>query len=188
MRVILRMNHVEFLQTDDRQNAKKTRSFFLHDVEVYTTAQKMSTHSISNNEENNSLIRPWNVSAVAITQTEYGVGDFEQHTYKICGDILRARAAYSDMSIAIDVFLSVLHTANEIRNISAVDDLPQHSKPIESLMMKSSTDQDGENKSTKCSINLYDIECNGFELKVADDRYVAIIESCNLENLLLVFN
>jgi hypothetical protein len=192
--VILRMNHVEFLQTNEGRKFKKTRSLFLHDVEVYTSSQKLSTlstHSTSKDEEHNSLIRSWSLSALATTCNGESIGDCEQHTYNISGDVLRARAAYSDMSIAIDVFLSVLHTAKEKSNIIADNDLPQHSiisnssfDSSESLMIKSCVDNDVDNEElccTKPSSNIYDIQCDGFELKVADDRYVPIPTPHNLQ-------
>jgi hypothetical protein len=192
--VILRMNHVEFLHTNEGRKFKKTRSLFLHDVEVYTSSQELSTlsiHSTSKDEEHNSLIRPWSLSALTTTCNGESLGDCEQHTYKISGDVLRARAAYSDMSIAIDVFLSVLHTAKEKRNIISDNDLPQH--PIlsnnsydssESLMVKSCDDKDADNEElccTKPSSIIYDIQFDGFELKVADDRYVPIPTLHDLE-------
>jgi hypothetical protein len=179
-RVILRMNHLEFLQTNEGQKSKKTRSLFLHDVEVYTSSQKLSTHSISKDQENNSLIRPWNLSAVTTTCNGESIGDCEQHTYKISGDVFRARAAYSDMSIAVDVFLSVLHTAKEKSNIVANEGISQH--PIlsnssfdssESLTMQSSDREDVDDEELRCnrpSSTVYDIQFDGFELKVADDR------------------
>eukprot|EP00536_Pseudo-nitzschia_multiseries_P004057 jgi/Psemu1/323294/estExt_fgenesh1_pg.C_650034 len=192
-RVILRMNHLDFLQTDNERDFKKTKSCFLHDVEVYTSSQKSSTHSISNNEENNSLIRPWSLSFVTATCNGESIGDCQDHTYKLSCDVLRARAAYSDMSIAIDVFLSVLHSTREKRH-DVTNDLRQH--PIlssssfdsrEALSTKPKDfhgmdDDDGDNGNgndngndelnlycTKPSSTIYDIQCDGFELKIADD-------------------
>jgi hypothetical protein len=174
--VILRMNHVEFLQTNEGRKFKKTRSLFLHDVEVYTSSQKLSTlstHSTSKDEEHNSLIRSWSLSALATTCNGESIGDCEQHTYNISGDV------------------SVLHTAKEKSNIIADNDLPQHSiisnssfDSSESLMIKSCVDNDVDNEElccTKPSSNIYDIQCDGFELKVADDRYVPIPTPHNLQ-------
>ena len=179
-RVILRMNHLDFLQTTEGQKLEKTRSFFLHDVEVYTSSQKLSTRSTSNEEENNSLIRPWSLSAVERTCDRETTRDCDEHSYKISGDVLRARAAYSDMSIAVDVLLSVLHTAKGKSNSNVNDDLPQHPilsnssfDSVESLMLNPNDDEDANNDRSKPSSKVYDIELDGFELKVADDRCVS---------------
>jgi hypothetical protein len=181
-RVILRMNHVDFLQTNEGKKYSKTRSLFLHDVEVYTSSQKIPTHSTTKNEDQNSLIHPWSMAGVATTCNGESIGDCNQHTYKLSGDVLRARAAYSDMAIAIDVLLSVMHSAKE-ENSELSEELPQH--PILSTSsfdsnestMKMGTDEDTEDNvyCLKPSNNIYDVQFDGFELKVADDRYVHVL-------------
>ncbi len=178
-RVILRMNHFEFLQTTDESKLEKTRALFLHDVEVYTSSQKLSTRSTSHDEENNSLIRPWSLSATSKTSDGESIEDYEKLTCKISGDVLRARAAYSDMSIAVDVFLSILHSAKGKSSDVTRNDLPQHPvlsnrsfDSVESLTTDSSDEEDRDNERTTLSSTLYEVEFDGFELKVADDRYV----------------
>ena len=191
-RVVLRMNHFEFLQTSSEWKSEKTRSLFLHDVEVYTSSQKLSTRSTSRDDEHNSLIRPWNLSAISTASNGESSGDCDQYSYKISGDVLRARAAYSDMSVAVDVFLSVIHSAKEKSSVIAREDLPQH--PIlsnrsfdstESFMTNPSDDEDSDVENNKQSSTLYDVEFDGFELKVADDRYVLTRGSRDSEILLV---
>ena len=181
-RVILRMNHLDFLQITEERKFEKTRSLFLHDVEVYTSSQKLSTRSTSNEEESNSLIRPWCLSAISKTCNGVGAGNCDEHTYKISGDVLRARAAYSDMSVAVDVILSVLHSAKERTSNVAQDNLPQRAilanRSFDSEGLSTTEPVSAADTKSNCiqpSSTVYDIELDGFELKVADDRCVLLI-------------
>jgi len=168
-RVILRMNHVDFLQTNEGKSFRRTRSLFLHDVEVYTSSQKMPSHySTSKNDDQHSLIHPWSLSSVATTCNGESIGDCDKHSYKLSGDVLHARAAYSDMAIAIDVFLSVLHSSKEDNNELA-EEQPQHHVLSTGSFDYNEYNDDDNIYCLKPSSNTYDVQCDGFELKVADD-------------------
>ena len=182
LRVILRMNHVDFLQINEASTHRKTMSLFLHDTEVYTSSDKIpSPYSSSKNKDQHSLIHPWSVSGTATTCNGESIGDCDMHCYKISGDVLRARAAYSDIAIAIDVFLSLLYSFkvdgnNELEVSQSPVFSTSSSFELKESTIKTNTNVDSNDNNAiycqKAANNVYDIQIDGFTLKVADDRYV----------------
>lgn len=174
-RVILRMHHFDFLQTKSGPDSIISRSAFFHDVEVYTSAHRKEAQSIEGDNQN-SLIHPWSVCCIS-TQCNERDEMCEKHSYNFSGDVLRARASYSDMAIAIDVILSVLHTAKENQSLGTRSDLalyPVFSGSFDSKdsSVSNSGVNDAINDNQRCpcpSIKVYSVLCNGFEIKVADD-------------------
>jgi hypothetical protein len=175
--VVLQMHHLDFLQSNCGKESSMTRSLFLHDVEVYTSSEKKQTKAVSDDGQN-SLIRPWSVAAMASSCNGESVGNCNKHSYRLSGDVLRARAAYSDIAIAIDVVLSVLHSAKEEKK-GAPQELP--TTPIyssgsydscDSYFSETCSEIDDGVFCTKPAHIDYDVQFDGFELKVADDRYV----------------
>jgi hypothetical protein len=171
-RVILRMHHLDYLNTNNGQTRKISRSFFLHDVEVYTVSTQKPIHRI--NEGSNSLIHPWSVVGLIEKCNGERVGDCEEHTLQVSGDVLQARAAYSDIIIAIDVCLSILHSTKEGKSTVQQDGF-EKSTSSESLSLHSneSAISNADSEEELCcknpSKNVYNIALDGFELKVADD-------------------
>lgn len=171
-RVILRMHHLDYLNTNDGQKRKVFRSFFFHDVEVYTVSTQKPIHRI--NEDSNSLIHPWSVVGLLEKCNGESVGDCAEHTLQVSGDVLQARAAYSDIIIAIDVCISILYSTKD--GVSTVHQGGfAKSRSSESLSLDSTDSSYSEaNLETElfCKLphkNVYNIALDGFELKVADD-------------------
>jgi hypothetical protein len=176
-RLVLRMHHLEFLHTNNGQERKISRSFFLHEVEVYTLSNKKAKRS--RREGDNSLIHSWSVVGLIEKCNGESFGTCDKHTIRISGDVLEARAAYSDMAIAIDVCLSVLHSAREERPLSASE---QMAIPISSGSFSDSIHSTGADAGPDPAADtdddlfcsqpdkfVYDIKCDGFELRVSDD-------------------
>jgi hypothetical protein len=176
-RVILRMHHSEFLQINVGKSCTLEKSLLLHDVEVYTASDHLPTES-SKAQKKNSLIHPWSIALSISTCNGESIGDCDTHEFKLSADVLRARAAYSDMAIATDVILSVLHSAKEEARSGNEDLLLEpvftagsydslNSRPVYS-------GRDGDvMDDLYCktpSTVAYDLQCDGFQLQVADDR------------------
>jgi hypothetical protein len=175
--LILRMHHLDYLQINNGEERKLSRSFFLHDVEVYTTSNENSSQQNMDHRDN-SLIHPWCVSGVVERCNGKAVGDCEAHSLRISADVLQARAAYSDMAIAIDVCLSVFHISQEDNShqsgysLASPLSTESYSDPgIESSTATASSADSGSDV-IFCETpikNVFDIEFDGFELLVVDD-------------------
>jgi hypothetical protein len=174
-RVILRMHHFDFLQTKSGHESTTSRSAFFHDVEVYTSAQGKAQKSIEGDPQN-SLIHPWSVGCIS-TQYNDKISLWEKNSYRLFGEVLRARASYSDMAIAIDVLLSVLHSAKDNKTLGSRFDPPVQSSFSGSFDSNESINSNSEannafdnSEQYPCASNtVYSVLCDGFEFKVSDD-------------------
>lgn len=168
-RLILRMNHLDYLNINDGHKKSIQRSFFLHDVEVYTVSSQKPIHRI--NEGSNSLIHPWSVVGLVEKCNGYKIGACESHTWHVTGDVLKARAAYSDILVAIEVCVNVFDSPQYGRSNSRNQ---ANQKATTSLSTDSTSrlvTQDSA-KDVLCTTPqkiVYNIALDGFELKVADD-------------------
>jgi hypothetical protein len=177
-RVVLRMHHLDFLQTNQGSSCSMKKSIFLHDVEVYTSkGSGISKASMENGE--NSLIHPWSAALSVSSCNGESIGDCEKHSYTLTSNVLRARAAYSDMTITIDVMLSVLHSAREeTRNVSEDTSLDQvftagsyDSLDASSITINKRDSIDDDHVFCRAPESVvYDIQCDGFQLQISDDR------------------
>ena len=169
-RLVLRMHHLEYLHTNIGKEQRISRSFFLHDVEVYTSSSKKLKRHGSRGE--NSLIHPWCVAGQIDKCNGESLGDCEKHTVKISGDVLQARAAYSDMAIAIEVCLSVFHSTKGSKSSSTRKITGKEiSRPL-SHSGYAPEQQTSPQVAVACkrpNKNIYSVVCDGFELRVADD-------------------
>jgi hypothetical protein len=175
--LILRMHHLDYLQINNGEERKLSKSFFLHDVEVYTTSNENSSQQ-NMDRRVNSLIHPWCVSGAVERCNGEATDDCEAHSLRISADVLQARAAYSDMAIAIDVCLSVFHTSQEDNSHQSGYALasPLSTKSYSDPGIKSAVAMDSSADSSSDIIvcvtpikNIFDIECDGLELLVVDD-------------------
>lgn len=181
-RVILRMHRLDFLQTNKGSTCSLEKSLFLHDVEVYTSKGRSASNS-PRDQGQNSLIHPWSVALSVSTCNGERLGDCEKHSYVATSTVLRARAAYSDMATTMDVVLSVLHSTREeasdipedmpLEPIFTAGSYDSHDVSTVNSVAKGSFDDDEMFCSTPIKV-VYDIQCDGFQLQVADDRYVSI--------------
>ena len=100
--VVLHMDHFDYLQINGNAGVT-TRSFFVHNLELYTSARATMKRDLLS--RNYSLIRPWSTIGVYERCNGRNMHCCQQHRMIINAEVLRARAAYSDMSIAVDVGL-----------------------------------------------------------------------------------
>ncbi len=174
-RLVLRMSHFDFLQTNSGVNCKVTRSFFLDEVEVYTLSGKTSRKR--KRQDGNSLIHPWSVGGIMEKCNGRSVGNCEKHYTKISADTLQARAAYSDMAIAIEVCLSVTQSSridnNQVGGISKSVSSDSFSETSQTTRTESqhsiNTEVSNDDFCSTPKTSLFDVECEGFELLVEDD-------------------
>ena len=167
--VVLRMDHLDFFHHNDGRSKRITKTFFVHDLQLYTSSIALLNRSGYIDER--SLIRPWCIAGYYDRCDSRIAGPCDEHGIRIKGDVIQARAAYSDMIVAIDVglrFLSDLeesqsHTASRYSALSAShrdnDELSRQSRDFSSL-------------SIPCSMprkNILAVELDGFELEVVDD-------------------
>jgi hypothetical protein len=165
-RLILRMQHLDYLHTNDGKLRTVTRHFFFHDVEVYSTSAKKGTQ--------NSLIHPW-CAAGTMERCNGTLGACSRHSIRISADVLHARAAYSDMLIAIEVSMTVFHDARS--SGSSQSEGNATSPSFSALSYGKGNNADSEGVSPPDDVlacqhpqkSLFDIECDGFELLVVDD-------------------
>ena len=156
--VVLRMDHFDFLHQNDGDSRKITKTFFVHDLELNTSSSAVIGHGYS---DENSLLHPWCMSGQYRRSDPRLSGTFDDgHDMRVKADIIQATAAYSDMSVAVDVglrFLSDLQESQQ-RSVSSGAVSPnvtvESSKPEEEALPRRS---------------LMAFELDGFELLVVDD-------------------
>jgi hypothetical protein len=166
--VVLRMSHLDFLHVNSGADCKLTKSFFLDEVEVYTLS-KVSQSTRKAAKGGGSLIHPWSVGGT-IEQCNGKRGrDCKEHATLISADILKARAAYSDIAVALEVCLSVAHSERAHQQQS--DSTPNTDSRKLSSPSSFSTARRDEADGLGCSPHeiRFHADCEGFELLVADD-------------------
>ena len=170
-RLILRMQHMDFLHVNNRKLSSVKKVVFLDGVEVYTRSNEHSEEGV------NSLIHPWSVAGTLDRCNGESIGDCKRHSVRISADVLHARAAYSDMATAIDVCLSVMHDARKEDSRRAT---PKSTSPSSNGFSVEVTNQhpaadaleSSQSESLFCRNpreDVYEVECDGFELLVVDD-------------------
>jgi hypothetical protein len=112
--VILHLDHLDFLHVNDSTSDSINRTFFVHNLEVYTVSSS-SAHRDAYSIEN-SLISPWSFVGRFKRCNNAGQTSCEAHSLHISAQLLKARAAYSDMTIALDVAFRLM---NDIRKGSS---------------------------------------------------------------------
>jgi hypothetical protein len=175
---VLHMDHFDLLHHNDADTRKITKTFFAHDLELYT-----STRTVLNRHGfvgDNSLIHPWCIAGVYERCNGQSTRSCEQHSMRVSMDVLRARAAYSDMSVAIDVGLQLL---SDFSHESQTDVSEEPSRFTAHLDQGMSTDEEKTHsgidpeESEQGGIKLCEVplkgslsmELDGFELLVIDD-------------------
>ena len=159
--VILHMDRIDCLNVNDVVTQKSSRSIFIHDLELYTVTSN-STHRDSYSVEN-SLIRPWSFLGHFTTCNEEGRANRTSQSIQVAAEVLKARAAFSDMIVAVKVFRQLM------KDIGMQQDRKK-SEDSKTLFKNSTTDQspriaeDSPQRSLNCSIHV-----DGFEILVVDD-------------------
>jgi hypothetical protein len=165
--VILHMDHVDYLHINDRTTQSTTRTFFVHCLELYTVSTR-TTHRDEYSLDN-SLISPWSFTGQFQKSMEHVHSKCEKDTLKISAEIVKARAAFSDMIIALDVSLRLLRDvrggrkgAREYPRASEAL-LPKNQQGVRKLVSEDDVDHTEEQAS------LLSVNIDGFHLVVVDD-------------------
>lgn len=128
--VVLRMDHLDYLH-ENKGIGTITRSFFVHNLELYTSA--IESLKRDNFSRKNSLIRPWSLIGVYERCNKLNSQHCHRHQLSIQAEVLHARAAYSDMSIAVDVGLRLLSDLRSKRakgDKSGSNEISDHAKIV----------------------------------------------------------
>lgn len=167
--VILRMAHLDFLHRNCGITMRTTKTFCVHDLELYTSAHENPLREVS--ESNNSLIHPWTIIGMHDRCSRHSNGNCKDHTFRLRGDILQARAAYSDISKAVDVCLRLVSDVRTYKDrMSAVDLNSRNREELPTATEKKRAEQPSQHSAchvprTKLTL----IGCSGLELMVVDD-------------------
>ena len=106
--VVLRLGHLDLLHTRNGTTGVTNKSFLLHDLEVYTSSHGEIERARNADPAARGLIRPWCVAGVMQSCTGERQCDCDSHSIQLGADVLKARAAFSDMMIAVEVCLRFL--------------------------------------------------------------------------------
>lgn len=147
-----RLNHLDYLYKRDRRSQIR-KTLLVHNLEVFTTMVSDAISKFNGNEEN-SLIYPLCFGG-EISNT-YDVDGNLLHSEKwISSDVISARTAYTDMTLAIDVCINLLSDYNQVK-INSVRNGAVPSYPSSSERMQTP------------SVNI-GLSCGGIDLVVIDD-------------------
>jgi hypothetical protein len=154
--VVLRMDHFDFLHQNDGDTRKTTKTFFVHDLELYTSSSSVFGHGYV---DENSLLHPWCISGQYRSSDPRLSGTFDERDMRVKADMIQATAAYSDMSVAVDVGLQFL------------SDLQESQRSVSSGAVSPNTTEESSNLKEEAlpRRNLMAFEMDGFELLVVDD-------------------
>ena len=164
--VVLRMSHLDFLHSNSSLHGKVTKSVFLDEVEVYTVST-VSESKRTSAKGGGSLIHPWSIGGTIDQHIAKTSEDCHEHCTLISAGILKARAAYSDIAVALEVCLSVACSAKESQksgDIALKDNSNKTEFPPSSFIQKSH-----EADAMGVAPIRFHADCEGFELLVADD-------------------
>jgi len=159
--IVLRSSHLDFLLSRSCLG-ETTKSFFVHELELYTSVHVLAARSSDSTES--SLIQPWSLSGVQQSCSNITC-NCDSHSIKLVADVVRARAAYSDMMIVIEVSLSLLAEIRLGRN---------EEKRLETNLENLGIDEGASSQGILKEIStpaqhIFALEWSGFELLVVDD-------------------
>jgi hypothetical protein len=97
------MEHLDYLHIGDALSKINTRTVFVHDLKLYTVTSNRTNRDSYSVE--NSLISPWSFLGRLESYNETG----NSQTMELRAEVLKARAAYSDMIVALTVVRQLLN-------------------------------------------------------------------------------
>lgn len=147
----LRLNHLDYLYKTDH-TSQICKSLLVHNLEVFTTTVSDAIRK-SNRYEKNSLIYPLCFGG-EISNT-YADGNLLDSKRWISSDVISARTAYTDMTLAIDVCNNLLSDYHKVK-INSIRNGAIPTNALESQKLESPNISIG-------------ISCGGFDLVVIDD-------------------
>jgi hypothetical protein len=146
-----RLNHLDYLYKNDPRSQSST-SLLVHNLEVFTSKVSDAICKFTTNEEN-SLIYPLCFGGEISNIYEDGV--LLQSKRWISSDVISARTAYTDMTLAIDVCINFLSDFSKVKMNSAQKAIyPTDHIPCQKL------------QTPNISIG---VSCGGFDLTVIDN-------------------
>ena len=165
--VTLKLSHLDYFYENHQAARKLSRCFFVDGMELFTGLASAPTNA-SNLSSENSLIHPLCVSFT--TERVECTGETRSET-KIATDVIRARAAYTDLDLAADVFLALMQdlqgTGERAEAVDkANDNIINVGDPEKTKAQSTSVHQKADNESTHTS---FSVVCSGFDLLVIDD-------------------
>lgn len=167
--VVLRMSHFDFFHHNDARSRKVTKTFFVHDLGLYTSS--VAVLSQGGYADENSLIRPWSITGQHERCDPRIFGSCDEHSLRVKADILQARAAYSDMSVALDVGLRLLADLEQVSECQT--ERRGEAGQVERGRCVEINEAVPESTIKKpCSVprkRLLSLQLDGFELHVVDD-------------------
>jgi hypothetical protein len=149
--VVLRVERLDFFNKDEGSLQMVSRYVCLHGLEMYTREQ-LQGEKLSNEY---SLIHPWSLVGCVVRCSDA----VSSNSVQIKSDVLRARAAFSDMTVVLEVVLSLLADVRAFEQLETV-----------STCECTSTFETSERVINQSGIrNTIYIDSAGFELLVVDD-------------------
>jgi len=166
--VTLKLSHLDYFYENHQAAKTLSRCFFVDGMELFTGLASAPTN-VKNLSSENSLIHPLCVSLT--THREESTEKTRDDT-KIAADVVRARAAYTDLDLVADVILALTQDfhGSGISDTKMVDTTNDTStKEVDSVLMEApstSAYQRGDSGPTDAR---FSVVCTGFDLLVIDD-------------------
>lgn len=157
--VTLGLGHLDFLLHNDPRKEIIQKTFFLHDLEVFTGTTIDAISSL-NQQQQHSLLYPLCLGA-GLTSC-YQSGDLVETSKWISSDVVSVRSAYTDMILAIDVFLRVVLDYRDVQNAES-------SPSVDSVNVATITTESQNLKLLPVIKKSTSVACGGFDLLVIDD-------------------
>ena len=164
--VTLRLAHFDFLYHNEPSTEMSSKTFFVHNLELFTGSANHYLRGQVNSSEH-SLLNPVCIGAQIsdqfVTEDE---GKICKKSKWISSDVISARAAFTDMTLAIDVLLNVISDFKEV----AID-LDHRAKADSTLRAAEEMNEDQVISDTSSFVlqESLDIACGGFILLAIDD-------------------
>lgn len=150
----LSLNHLDFCHHNNQVEGSSQKTLFLHDLEIFTGSDDIDGF---NKIQERSLLYPLCVGMG--TMSKYSDGEVVESSKWISSDVVSFRAAFTDMTLAMDIFQKVLSDYDDVKN----QNLSSTSKPDIVSM---------DGKESKCTGEVKEkigVACGGFDLTLIDD-------------------
>ena len=167
--VTLKLSHLDYFYENNQAAMKISRSFFVDKMELFTGLASAPTN-VNNLSSENSLIHPL---CVALMTEKKESNEIIQSDTKITTDMVRARAAYTDLDLAADVILALtqdLH-GSAVNETEAVDttNVTTTKKAGRSERTVAQSTSSHQKALSYPTVARFSVGCAGFDLLVIDD-------------------
>ena len=158
--VTLRLSHLDFLYHSYQKASFLEKTVFLHDLEVFTASN--GTVSGSGDNQQRSLLYPLCAGAGIISQYQNDI--LVQSKKWLSSDVVSFRAAYTDMTLAIEIFQKILSDYHDVQDQIIVTGADSQKAKLDSS--KTTPNTEGDVNRVKES---FSVACGGIDLLVIDD-------------------